>query len=297
MVDYWLKLKCCRSSRAEESRTNLAEDHLRKLIELTAYLRSPQGCPWDRAQDYDTLKALLLEEAYEVVDAANARDIGGLAEELGDLLFLVMFYSRLAEELGSFTIHDVANRVHDKLVRRHPHVFGETRARNPEEALQSWLSMKEKEHGANGKAAGESALDGILPSLPSTLVAQEMGTRAAQAGFDWAKVDDLLDKIDEEVEELRQELATHSALTSEDSRSKARVEDEVGDLLFAVANIARFLHSDAESCLRRANVKFQRRFRAMERSILERGKQMKDATLEELDAVWNEVKAAETHEN
>ncbi len=274
-----------------------AEDHLRKLIELTAYLRSPQGCPWDRAQDFDTLKALLLEEVYEVVDAANARDIGSLAEELGDLLFLVMFYSRIAEEQGSFTIDDVANRVHDKLVRRHPHVFGETRARNPQEALQTWLSMKEKERGASGKAARESVLDGILPSLPSTLVAQEMGTRAAEVGFDWARVDDLLDKIDEEVEELRQELATQSAASPENSGSKARVEEEIGDLLFAVANVARFLHSDPESCLRRANLKFQRRFQAMERKILERGEKMKDSTLEELDAVWNEVKAAEKHEN
>ncbi len=240
---------------------------------------------------------MLLEEAYEVVDAANARDIGGLAEELGDLLFLVMFYSCLAEEQGSFTIDDVANRVHDKLVRRHPHVFGETRARNPEEALQSWLSMKEKERGENGKPARESVLDGILLSLPSTLVAQEMGTRAAEAGFDWAKVDDLLDKIKEEVEELRQELATQSASSREDSGSKARVEEEVGDLLFAAANMARFLRSDPESCLRRATMKFKRRFQAMERRIQERGRQMKNSTLEELDAVWNEVKAAETHEN
>src|ERR1017187_5745338 len=175
------------------SEATLAGENLRKLIELTVRLRSPTGCPWDRAQDYDTLKPLLLEEAYEVVDAVNARDFEGLEDELGDLLFQVVFYSRIAEEEGRFTIDDVVEHVHSKLIRRHPHVFGDVQAGNADEALQSWLSVKEQERVAAGKRAKNSVLDGILPSLPSTLVANELGTRAAEVGFEWAKVGDLLD--------------------------------------------------------------------------------------------------------
>ncbi len=239
-------------------------------------------------QDYDTLKGLLLEEAYEVVDAANARDFEGLEDELGDLLFLVVFYSRVAEEEGRFAIDDVVERVHAKLIRRHPLVFGNVRAGNAGEALQSWLAVKEQERAAEGKHAKDSVLDGILPSLPSTLVAHELGTRAAEVGFEWAKVGDLLEKIEEEVHELRQELAAQPPSPA------ARVEEEVGDLLFAVANLSRFLHFDPESCLRRANQKFQRRFRAMEQEILKRGKQLKECSLEEMEGVWEEIKA---HEN
>jgi len=230
----------------------------------------------------------LLEEAYEVVDAANARDFDGLEDELGDLLFLVVFYSRVAEEEGRFAIDDVVERVHAKLIRRHPHVFGEVRAGNAGEALQSWLAVKEQERAAEGKRVRNSVLDGILPSLPSTLVAQELGTRAAAVGFEWANVGDLLEKIEEEVQELRQELV------AQPPGSAARKEEEVGDLLFAVANLSRFLHFDPESCLRRANQKFQRRFQAMEQEILKRGKQLKECSLEEMEAVWMEIKA---HEN
>ena len=269
-------------------RTTLAGENLRKLIELTAHLRGPDGCPWDRAQDFDTLKGLLLEEAYEVVDAAGARDFDGLEDELGDLLFMVTFYSRLAEEEGQFDINDVVERVHAKLIRRHPHVFGEVRAGNAGEALQSWMAVKEQERAAKGdKEAGKSILNGILTSMPSTLVAHELGTRAAEVGFEWAKVGDLLEKIEEEVHELRQELDTPS------SSPRAKVEEEVGDLLFAVANLSRFLHFDAESCLRRANQKFQRRFQAMEQELLKRGRALKECSLDEMEAVWQEIKADE----
>jgi MazG family protein len=271
-------------------RTGLAGENLRKLIELTAYLRGPDGCPWDRAQDYGTLKALLLEEAYEVVDAASARDFDGLEEELGDLLFLIVFYSRVAEEEGRFSIDDVVECVHAKLIRRHPHVFGEVRAGNASEALQSWLAAKERERVAEGARPKSSLLDGILASLPSTMVAHELGTRAADVGFEWVKVGDLLDKIEEEVRELRQELA------AQPPGPPMRVEEEVGDLLFAVANLSRFLRFDPESCLRRANQKFERRFRAMEQEILKRGKRLKDCSLEEMEGVWVEIKAAEAQE-
>lgn len=270
-------------------------------------LRGPDGCPWDRAQNYDSLKGLLLEEAYEVVDAVNARDFSSLEDELGDLLFQVVFYSRLAEEEGRFTIEAVIDGVHAKLVRRHPHVFGEKRARTPEEALESWNTVKQQEREARLQAlphnAGRSAsvLDGIPRNLPSTLEAYELGTRAAEAEFDWARVEDLLDKIAEEFDELRRELqrstarATATSLPQPEadpahSADSARVEEEVGDLLFAVANVARFVGSDPESCLRHANQKFGRRFRALEGEIAKRGKRVRDCDAKELDEIWNTVK-------
>ncbi|MGD0224008.1 MAG: nucleoside triphosphate pyrophosphohydrolase [Terriglobia bacterium] len=287
LINYWINLICRRSRRAGETRRPLAGENLRKLIELTAHLRSPQGCPWDRAQDYDTLKGLLLEEAYEVVDAVSARDFAGLEDELGDLLFLITFYSRIAEEEGRFAIDDVVERVHAKLIRRHPHVFGEVKAGNAGEALQSWLAVKEQERVTEGKHAKNSVLDGILRSLPSTLVAHELGTRAAEVGFEWKTVGDLLEKIEEEIHELRQELAARPPSPS------VRVEEEVGDLLFAVANLSRFLHFDPESCLRRANQKFQRRFQAMEQEILKSGKQLKECSLDEMESIWTGIKSRE----
>lgn len=250
-----------------------------------AHLRGPQGCPWDRAQDLDSLKGLLLEEAYEVVDAVNAREDGALAEELGDLLFQVVFYARLAEEEKRFSIHDVIERVHAKLVRRHPHVFGGKRARTPEEALASWMAVKEKEREAEKRVEPPSLLDGIPPTLPSALEAYELGVRAAEAGFDWRRVENLLDKIEEEVRELRRELPG--------TTGRKKIEDEVGDLLFAAANLARTIRSDPESCLRRANQKFKRRFQRLEQEAAKRGKQVPDCTPEELDALWEEVKAGE----
>lgn len=271
-----------------------------------AHLRGPEGCPWDRAQTYDTLKGLLLEEVYEVVDAVNTRDFDGLEDELGDLLFLVVFYSHIAEEEGRFAIDDVVERVHAKLVRRHPHVFGPAKAGDAGEALQSWLSVKEKERAAAGKPIRNSILDGILASLPSTLVAHELGVRAAEVGFDWARVGDLLDKIEEEVQELREELAKQPRASASASDSATRrdpatpasnlsshVEEEVGDLMFAVANLSRFLQFDPESCLRRANQKFRRRFQAMERELTHQGRALKDYSLQEMETVWNQVKATE----
>jgi len=265
----------------------LAGENLRKLVELVAHLRGPEGCPWDRAQDYDSVKGLLLEEAYEVVDTVNARDFAALEEELGDLLLQAVFYSRLAEEEKRFTIDEVIEHVHAKLVRRHPHVFGEVRARNAEEALASWLGVKEKERaaqGADGPAA--SVLDGIAPALPATLEAYELGLRAAEVGFDWRHVDDLLAKVEEEVHELRRELAAEAAARS------PRIEEETGDLMFAVANLARFLKYDPETCLRRANQKFKRRFQALEQEVARQGRKMRECPIEELDVIWNEVKKA-----
>ncbi|MEJ2010421.1 MAG: nucleoside triphosphate pyrophosphohydrolase [Acidobacteriota bacterium] len=267
--------------------TKLAGEKLNKLVELMAHLRGPDGCPWDRAQDYKSVKGLLLEEAYEVVDAINLNDFEGLEEELGDLLFQVVFYSRLAEEDGKFDIDDVVQHVHDKLVRRHPHVFGETRAANAEEALKSWTAVKEKEKNRHPGSRNSSVLDGIAPALPSTLEAYELGLRAAEVGFDWVKVEDLLDKVGEELQEIRKEL------TAGDALNQRELEEEVGDLLFAVANLTRQINSDPESCLRGANQKFRRRFQALEAEVKQRGKSVRVCTPQELDDIWESVKALE----
>jgi nucleoside triphosphate diphosphatase len=268
----------------------MAGHNLSKLVDLMAHLRGPEGCPWDRAQNYDSVKGLLLEETYEVIDAVNSRDFDSLQDELGDLLFQVVFYSQLAGEEKRFTIDDVVERVHAKLIRRHPHVFGETRANTPEEALKSWMSVKEKEReaaaGIQSSVSGKeiSLLDGLPPTLPSTLEAYELGVRAAEAGFDWAKVEDLLDKIDEELQELRRELPVRPA------NDVRKVEEEVGDLLFAAANLARYLRSDPESCLRRANQKFTNRFQKLEREAAKRGKQVRECSAQELDEIWESIK-------
>jgi len=267
----------------------LAGEKLPKLVDLMAHLRGPEGCPWDREQDYDTLKGLLLEEAYEVVDATTERDFRGLQDELGDLLFQVVFYSRLAEEEARFDIDDVIEGVHAKLIRRHPHVFGEVRARNAAEALKSWLNVKEQEQAGAGqsKSAEKSLMDGIAAALPATLVAYELGLRASEVGFDWKKAEDVLEKVEEEIRELRRELSQGASANS------SRLEEEAGDLLFTAANLARLLRSDPESCLRRANQKFMRRFRALEREVSARGRKLRECTLEELESLWNELKSKE----
>jgi MazG family protein len=272
----------------------LAGEKLSKLVELMAHLRGPEGCPWDRAQDYDTLKGLLLEEAYEVIDAINARDFQGLEDELGDLLFQVVFYSRLAEEDGRFDIDKVIERVHAKLLRRHPHVFGEVRAGNADEALKSWLNVKEQERAstAQGKNDEKSLLDGIAPALPATLTAYELGLRAAEVGFDWKDAEEVLQKVEEEIRELRRELKGPST-AGETPALRSRLEEEVGDLLFTAANLARILRSDPETCLRRANQKFTRRFQALEKEMATRGRNLRECSLEEMESLWNELKSKE----
>jgi len=259
-----------------------------------ARLRGPEGCAWDREQDYDTLKGLMIEEAYEVIDAVNERDFKGLEDELGDLLFQVVFYSRLAEEQGRFNIDGVIEAVHAKLIRRHPHVFGEVRARDAGEALKSWLKVKEQERAATAqdKAAEKSILDGIAGSMPATLVAYELGLRAAEVGFDWKMTEDVLEKVEEEIREIRHELRAQAA-AGETLAPRSRLEEEVGDLLFSVAHLARFVRSDPETCLRKANQKFMRRFQALEREVSAQGKKLRDCSLEEMESLWRELKSKE----
>ena len=294
-----------------------------RLIQLMAKLRSPDGCPWDRAQGYDSVKGLLLEEAYEVIDAVNERDFDELEGELGDLLFQVVFYSRLAEEEGRFTFASVAERLYAKLVRRHPHVFGDIKARTTEEALKRWNAVKEQERqskfqsGFQSKSQpnsepGEterqsrppSLLDGMASAFPSTLEAHELGLRAAEAGFDWPGAREVLEKVQEEINELRQELeaAGKGSRTGDPSEpadtsaaaQRSRMEDELGDLLFSMSQLARHLGSDSESCLRRGNRKFRRRFQALEHELAAGGRKLADCDLAELEAVWQSVKSKES---
>lgn len=266
----------------------MAGEKLARLVALMEHLRGPEGCPWDRDQDYDSIKGMLLEEAYEVVDAVNLKDFEGLEEELGDLLFQVVFYSWLAHEDGRFDIDGVIQNVYDKLVRRHPHVFGETRAANAEEALKSWTAAKAKEKNNHPNSKSVSLLDGIASTLPSTLEAYELGLRAAEAGFDWVKVEDLLEKIEEELSEVRKELSGGGMPDHQ------RLQEETGDLMFAVSNLSRLVRTDPESCLRGANQKFRRRFQALESEVRRRGKSVRTCTPQELDEVWESVKAQET---
>jgi nucleoside triphosphate diphosphatase len=260
-----------------------------QLVKITATLRGPEGCAWDRAQNYDSLKGLLLEEAYEVIDAVNTRDFDGLEDELGDLLFQVLLYSRLAEEEGRFALAGVMERLHRKLVRRHPHVFGEVKARTAEEALRSWNRVKEKER--ESRPAASSILEGTAATLPATLEAHELGVRVAEAGFDWPDATAVLDKVQEEVDELRRELQAVSANAEEPER--VRCEEELGDLLFSLSQLARHLGTDPESCLRRGNQKFRRRFQALEREVAAQGRKLADCSLAELEAVWSAVKSRE----
>jgi MazG family protein len=249
------------------------------LLQIMDRLRDPGGCPWDREQTYATLRNYLLEECYEVVEALDAGDRAGLREELGDLLFQIVFLSRLAKEEGAFTAEDVASGIAEKMVRRHPHVFGQERADTSEEVLRNWEEIKRKEKGA--PAASASVLAGIPRGLPALLKAQRLGTKAARVGFDWHRDADVLDKIDEEVGELRR--------ASEAGRPE-EVREEFGDLLFSLVMLARRLEVDAEEALEGANRKFQARFHEVERRLAAAGIPIQDAGLETLDRVWAEVK-------
>lgn len=248
-----------------------------------ARLRSPDGCPWDREQDHRTLKPYLLEEAYEVLEAI---DDGGseLCAELGDLLLQIVFHAQVAAEDGRFTMDDVCRAIHDKLVRRHPHVFGDVQVGGAGQVAANWEAIKRAEREDAGRSA--SALDGVPKPLPALLRAQRVQGKASRAGFDWDRIDEPLDKVSEEFEELRGEWLGRGG----GPETRSRVEEEFGDLLFALVNTARFLEIDAEQALRAAVDKFDRRFRRVEEIFRDQGRDLEKATLEEMDSVWNEVK-------
>ena len=254
-----------------------------QLIEIVAKLRGPGGCPWDREQTHATLRAGLLEEAHEVVAAIDNRDDANLREELGDLLLQSVFHAQLAAEEGRFTFDDVAREISTKLVRRHPHVFAADHCADSAAVLQRWEEIKRAEKGG----APASALDGITGGLPALMHAQKTQKKAARIGFDWPDATPVFEKLHEEISELRAELSTGEATERE-----SKIEDELGDLLFTVVNLARKLHLDAETALHRSTRKFSSRFRAVEQLAAARGVDLEKLTLAELDQLWEEVKAA-----
>jgi len=251
------------------------------LLEVMARLRDPNsGCPWDVEQDFSTIAPYTIEEAYEVADAIDRGDMAELKEELGDLLFQVAFHSQMAAEAGAFEFRDVVAAVVDKMVRRHPHVFGDAAIEDAEAQTEAWEAHKAKERAAKGRDAG--LLDDVPKALPALMRAAKLQKRAARVGFDWPEARQALDKVQEEMAELAE------AVTELDDPEKIR--EELGDLLFVYSNLARKLDVDPEDALRRANGKFERRFRYIERALAEQGRTPDDASLEEMDALWNAAK-------
>lgn len=253
-----------------------------RLKEIMAALRDPQrGCPWDLEQTWATIAPHTLEEAYELADAIAQGDPAKVRDELGDLLFQVVFQSRIAEERGLFDFEDVAATIGAKLERRHPHVFGEATVRSTAEQSVAWEAHKAAERRSDG--GGEGVLDGIALGLPGLTRAAKLGRRAGAVGFDWARADDVVGKVEEELRELRGALAAGDV---------GQAREELGDLLFSVAQLARHLETDPEEALRAANAKFERRFRRMERTLAEQGRHPRDAAPDELEALWAEAKRA-----
>src|SRR6266705_774978 len=268
------------------------------LVDLMDRLRSPGGCPWDREQTYATLAPMLLEEAYEAFDALEEARQGrpdDLREELGDLLFKITFFARVAKERSEFTIDDVIDQVHAKMVRRHPHVFGEVTAGDSAEVLRNWEAIKAEEKRMAGKTAGgkegSSILDGVSTKAPALMEAHQLSTKAARVGFDWKQVEDIFEKLQEETDELRVAISAHADTNTEADHT--RVREEIGDLLFVVTNIARHMQVEPEAALKLANRKFRRRFGFIESKLREQNRKFDETTLDELEELWQEKKRLE----
>ena len=290
-------------------------ERFERAVQIMARLRAPGGCPWDREQTFDTIKPYTLEETYEVLEAIDNRDWHELTGELGDLLLQVLFYSEMAQEEGHFSIDDVLDRLSNKLVDRHPHVFGEVKADTPAEVLRNWEALKAEEkkkrlESGGGKKAEqvadtESVLAGVSSKIPALLEAHKLSSRAAHVGFDWPEIEGLFEKLAEETGELREELK-HAAVKAPSGKGiagsgrpqvapelRARMEDEVGDLLFVLVNIARYLSLDPESALKKTNRKFKRRFQWMEEQLRSEGRGPGQASIEELEKLWQQAKRQE----
>jgi len=260
---------------------------IERIVAVMAQLRNPDGgCPWDLEQTYRTIAPYTIEEAYEVADAIEQNDMAGLKEELGDLLLQTVFHSQMASEDGLFTFDDVAAGIADKMIRRHPHVFGDASHRDSEEQTRAWETLKAEERAAKAGDKTPSVLDDVPTALPASTRAIKLQKRAARVGFDWGDVQPVLDQMTEEIEELAAELAVSGTPDPD------RVEDEFGDLMFCVINLARHLKVDPEAALRRTNAKFERRFRYVEENV---GKAMSDASLNEMEALWQEAKKLDPH--
>jgi tetrapyrrole methylase family protein/MazG family protein len=265
-----------------------------RLVELQARLRAPKGCPWDIEQTHLSLRTYLIEEAYEVLEALERGDDGKFAEELGDLLLQVVFHAQIATEEGRFTAADVVREIHQKMVRRHPHVFGEKSAQNAAEVLKNWEQIKAEERRAKGGEQGSGAdstdqaraslLDGIPHTLPAVMQGFQLTRRASRIGFDWDNVDGVIEKLQEELTELRK---------ARESEAAQQVEEEIGDVLFAAVNLARFLGVDPEIALKRSNAKFSSRFREMERLAGVSRRKLADVPREEMETLWDQAKGSE----
>ncbi|MBI4476372.1 MAG: nucleoside triphosphate pyrophosphohydrolase [Acidobacteria bacterium] len=267
--------------------SSAAADRFHDLVELVRTLRSPEGCPWDRAQTFESLRSFVLEETYEVLEAIDRRDLASLREELGDFIFEAVLLAQLASETGAFTVADSLAAITDKLIRRHPHVFGtktgttaDTGPKSAEEVVQRWEALKARERSSAG--ARTSAMGDVPRALPALLRAHTIGQRAAAVNFDWDTAADVLDKVREELDELQHQIARGGP--------PDRVEDELGDVLFSIAHLARKLGVEPESALRRANEKFLSRFAEMERRITSSGRTLREMTLAELEDEWQRVK-------
>ena len=254
-------------------------DNFQKLVDIMALLRSKDGCPWDKVQTSESIKPYLIEETYEVIEAIDEGDPAKMKEELGDLLLQIVFHSQIAKDRGEFDINDVIDKISNKMVSRHPHVFGDAKFETPEEVTKQWQDRKREE----GKLK-DSALEGVPKELPSLLRAHRLQSRAAKVGFDWAKVEDVFGKLDEELKEFKEAL---------EKKDKKEIEDELGDIFFVLVNISRFVGVNAEEALRKTISKFISRFRYLEMKAADEGRRLSDMTLEEMDALWDEAKKGE----
>jgi len=278
------------AAKADKPARLSAGEWFERLVALQARLRAHNGCPWDLEQTHETLRTYLVEETYEVLDALETGDDAKFANEMGDLLLQIVFHSQIAAEEGRFTVADVIREVHEKMVRRHPHVFGLKRAKDAAEVLRNWEKIKaeerrsEEKNGADAAGAQKSLLDGVPRTLPATLEGLQLTKKAARVGFDWESDAGIFEKMREECAELRHALA---------KKKSAEVEEEIGDLFFAAVNLARFLKVDPEIALRKANAKFLRRFQEMERLAAQKGRRFAEVSRAEKEGLWEAAKRGE----
>jgi len=257
-----------------------AGEKFQQLVDLMARLRAPGGCPWDREQNFDTIKPFLLEETYEVMNAIDARNWPELVDELGDLLLQAVFFSQMASEENLFRIEDALDAINEKLIRRHPHVFGDETAKTEGDVRKRWSEIKAEEKRSKGKSDG-TLLGSVPRSLPALVEAQQIASRAAQTGFDWENARQVIDKLHEELREF-EEARTRG--------NREHLEDELGDMLFVLVNLARFVKVDPEQALRKTNAKFRQRFGYVEHKLAERGKTTRESSIDEMEALWQEAK-------